>query len=142
MDKQISIFELLGEEETPLIPLEQQKKGKRGWIIEVTAILLRKNGYKEDAICVCTRPVLFEADSYIDKKGIIHQEARTTYGPSSGWYGGRKKVYAKRPTWEECVQFAKEDSSYAKEISKVIYMERDGKWNETWKYEDGYKKGA
>ena len=42
--KQISMFELMGEPETQLIPVEEQKKGRCGWIIDISAIMLQKNG--------------------------------------------------------------------------------------------------
>lgn len=138
MDEQLSFFDVLDMSETPLIPFEEQKKGRRGWIIEISAILLKKNGFKEDAICVCTRPVIFEEDSKKDKYGRMWQQAKTTHGPYSGWSSRGKEVYAHRPTWEECKKFAKRHYTMP---DKVLYYERDGKDNAVWEYENGYKGG-
>ena len=43
MIQQLSMFDLIG---TPVIPLEAQKKGMRGWIIDISGIFLRENGFK------------------------------------------------------------------------------------------------
>jgi hypothetical protein len=135
---QISMFELLGMPETPEIPLEEQKKGRRGWIIEISAICTRENGYKEDKTYVCTRPVIFEADTR-EKNNRWWQTVRTTHGPYHGWSARPHKVYAKRPTWEECLRYAEQDRNT---IGKIEYMERDGDWNFIYGYENGYRKGA
>ena len=139
MDEQISMFEMLGEDETPEIPFEEQKKGRKGWLIEISGILLKKNGFDEDCICVCTRPVMFERDSEKDKYNRISQMWRTTHGPAGGSCGGYTKIYAKRPTWKECVEYAHKHYSIPQ---AVRYYERDGDFNAVWKYEDGYQKGA
>ena len=136
---QISIFEMLGETNTPLIPFEEQKKGRKGWVIEISAILLRKNGFKDDRICVCTRPIVFTEDSRKDKYGRISQFAQTTHGDLHGWYGPNYTIYAKRPTYKECVEYARKKYTIP---DKVSYYERDGKGNEIWNYEDGYQKGS
>lgn len=135
---QMSIFDMLGHQETPEIPFDQQKKGRKGWIIEITAVLLRENGYKEDVTCVCTRPVIFEADSW-KRDGRRCQHFHTTRGPIYGSIGGWHKIYAKRPTWEECVEYARKDRTHPAEIR---YMERDGDFRSIWGYENGYHKGA
>ena len=138
MEKQISFFEMLGEAETPLIHFEEQKEGRRGWIIDISAILLRKNGFKDDAVCVCTQQVVFQKDSEIDKYGRISQMCKTTHGEFHGWCGYQKEVYAKRPTWEECYQFARKKYTIPE---KVLYYERDGKDRSIWDYDEGYKGG-
>ncbi len=138
-NKQLSMFELLGEPETPKIPPEEQKKGQVGWIIDISAILLKKNGCREDAICVCTTPIKFEQDSKKDKYGRWSQYASSTHGPHHGWWGPVKTVYAARPTWEECVEYARSKYTIPE---KVLYYERDGNFNETWGYENGYTKGS
>ena len=135
MNEQLNFFDIIGEAETPLIPFEEQKAGRRGWILEISAILLKKNGWKEDAVCVCTRPVVFEKDSEIDKYGRMWQMAKTTYGPASGWSGYRKDVYASRPTWSECVKFARKQYTIPQ---TVRYYERDGRDHSVWEYEKGY----
>jgi hypothetical protein len=121
-----------------VIPFEEQKKGKNGWIIEISAILLKKNGFKENVTCVCTRPVTFREDSWIrDGRKCMHIE--TTHGPISGSVGGWQNVYAKRPSWEECLEYARKDRKHPE---TVRYMERDGDFHNIWGYENGYKKGA
>lgn len=140
MEQQISMFEMLGESATPEIPFEEQKKGRKGWIIEISALLTRKHGWDEDAICVCTRPVIFEKDSEEDKYHRRTQWARSTYGPPMGWCGGWKTVYARRPTWEECVAYAHRHYSLPRTVK---YYERNTNMeNPVWSYEEGYKKGA
>ena len=138
MDEQLNFFDMIGEAETPLIPFEEQKEGRRGWIMEISAIMLIKNGWKEDAVCVRTVPVIFEEDSKIDKYGRISQMAKSTHGNPMGWCGGYKDVYAERPTWEECVKFARKKYTIPR---TVRYYERDGHDNAIWNYEDGYKGG-
>lgn len=138
MNEQLNFFDIIGEAETPLIPFEEQKEGRRGWIMEISAILLKKNGWKEDAVCVCTVPVIFEEDSTKDKMGRIHQMAKSTHGNSMGWCGGYKDVYVARPTWEECVKFARKKYTIPQ---RVQYYERDGRDHDVWNYEDGYKGG-
>lgn len=136
--KQISIFEMMGDVKTPVIPFEQQKKGRRGWILDISGIFLRKNGFQEDAIGVCTRPIILEADTKEDKYHRISQTWKTTYGPAMGSCGGETTIYASRPTWEECVEYAHKHYSIPQ---KVIYYERDGNFNNpVYDYEKGYKK--
>ena len=133
---QISIFDLLNIE-TPEIPLEEQKKGRKGWIIELSAIRCVENGFKEDEVCVCTRPVVFVEDTEERKDGWW-QRVETTYGPIYGWAASPRRIYAKRPTWNECVQFAL-DQKYP---GKITYMEVTGNWEHIYGYENGYRKGA
>lgn len=137
MTEQMSLFDLIGEPETPKIPPERQKEGTRGWIIDVSAVLLRENGFKEDVTCVCTRPVKFRRDTEQRADGWW-QTAETTHGPTFGWSGGLKEVYAARPTWKECVEYARRDRHHP---AKVMYLERDGNFRETWGYENGITKG-
>ena len=131
MIQQLSMFDLIG---TPVIPLEAQKKGMRGWIIDISAIMLRENGYPEDMTGVCTQPVRFQEDSRKD-----FQAAETTHGSFHGWYGPIKTVYAKRPTWEECVEYARKDKRHPE---KVVYYEKTYDDQVIREYENGYQKGA
>ena len=139
MEKQISMFELLGETETPTIPFEEQKQGRKGWIIEISGILLKKNGFKDDRICVCTRPIVFTKDSQKDQYGRISQYAQTTHGDVHGWYGPVYTVYVSRPTYRECVEFARKKYTIP---DKISYYERDGRGNEVWDYDEGYRREA
>ena len=135
---QMSMFEMLGETGTPVIPAEEQKAGRKGWIIEISGIWLKENGFREDAIAVCTRPIIFEEDTRTDELGLVRQHAKTTYGPASGWIGGEEKVYASRPTWAECVQYARERRNYPEQ---VVYYERNGSFeNPVYEYEKGWDK--
>jgi len=136
--EQINFFDMLGDPQTPLIPFEEQKQGVTGWIIEISGILLKKNGFKEDAVCVCTVPVVFEEDTTKDKLGRLSQWARSTHGNPMGWCGGYRDVYTARPSWEECVKYARK--KYA--IPQLVkYYERTRADESIWNYEDGFKGG-
>ncbi len=93
---QLSMFELLDQYETPTIPIEEQKKGVKGWIIELSGIFLKKNGFKEDWRGVETRPVIFNEDTHKDRHGWW-QSCETTKGPSSGWVASPRMVFRTRP---------------------------------------------
>ena len=137
MDKQLSMFELLGMAETPKIPFEEQKKGRKGWVIEISALLLVKNGFKENAVCVKTHGVEFEKDSTKDKYGRISQMARYIKPHDGGWCGFEKEVYATRPTWEECQAFAHKKYTTPQTVK---YYERTGNDVEIWDYDKGVSK--
>ena len=137
MTQQISMFEMLGETETPLIPFEEQKKGRKGWIIDISGIFLKKYGFEEDRIGVQTHAVRFEEDSKKDKYGRISQMATFIKPMDGGWCGGYKDVYARRPTWEECVAYAKKKYSLPE---KIVYYERTGNDKEIREYEEGNDK--
>ena len=134
---QITMFEMLGETATPKIPFEEQKEGRKGWIIDISGIFLIKNGFKENMIGVQTHAVQFVRDSEKDQYGRIKQFATLIKPREGGWYGPCKEVYAARPTWEECVAYAR--SRYTMP-EKVVYYEKDGDDKSIWEYEDGNKK--
>lgn len=139
MAEQLSMFDLLGIG-TPVIPLKDQKKGMKGWVIDISAIMLRENGFPEDVTGVCTQPVMFQEDSRKDRDGRWFQAARSIHGIHHGWYGPVYTVYAKRPTWEECVAYAHERKGLPE---KVVYYERSADFNTVIReYENGYQKGA
>ena len=138
MIQQLSMFDLLGIG-TPVIPLKDQKAGVKGWVIDISCIMLRKNGFKDDATGVCTQPVRFTANSRKDKDGRWFQAAQSTHGEFHGWYGPVYTVYAKRPTWAECVAYAHERKDRPE---KVVYYERTGDDRVIREYENGYQKGA
>ena len=134
--EQISFFSLLDEYETPIIPPEEQKKGMKGWIIQFSAILLVENGYDHDRTCVETRPVVFESDTW-KKNGTWKQDAVTTKGPCGGWYGPYKTIFRSRPTWQDCLLWARENhKSYMPEA--VEYYSQTGDWHGIYRYEDGF----
>ena len=137
MTEQLSMFDLLG---TPVIPPEAQKKGVKGWIIDISGIFLRENGFPEDMTGVCTQPVKFTENTRKDKDGRWFQAGETTHGIWHGWYGPVFTVYAKRPTWAECVEYARQKKSRPE---KVVYYERSADFNTVIReYENGYQKGA
>ena len=137
MDEQMNMFQLLGMGETPEIPFEQQKKGRKGWVIEISGIFLVKNGFKENMIGVCTHAVQFTRDSEKDKYGRISQFCDRIKPHDGGWYGQHKTVYAARPTLDECIAFGKKSYSYPE---KIVYFERNGNWENIWEYEKGNTK--
>lgn len=138
MIQQLSMFDLL-DIGTPVIPLKDQKKGVKGWVIDISCIMLRKNGFKEDATGVCTQPVRFQEDSRIGRDGRWFQAAQSTHGVFHGWYGPVYTVYAKRPTWAECVAFARQKKDRPE---KVVYYEQTANFDVIREYENGYQKGA
>ena len=137
MNEQISMFELLGETETPLIPFEEQKKGRKGWIIEISGIFLVENGFNENMIGVKTHAVRFVRDSSYDKYGRKWQDVEKIHPRDGGWLGSEKLVYAKRPTLQECIEFARGKYSFPE---KVIYYERDGHDKGIYDYAEGNSK--
>lgn len=127
MEMQVSMFDMLDQYETPEIPPEEQKKGVKGWIIEGSGIFLRKNGFDHDSRGVCTRPIVFEQDTRKDRDGCWWQAAHTTKGPYGGWYGGMKRVFRSRPSWADCLRFAKE-TRLKGDPEQVEYYEIIGDW--------------
>ena len=124
---QISIFDMLDQYETPEIPPEEQKKGVKGWIIEGSGIFLMKNGWDHDWRGVCTRPIVFEKNTSKDRDGCWWQAAHTINGPHGGWYGGMKRVFKVRPSWADCLRYAKE-TALKGDPEKVEYYEIIGDW--------------
>ena len=129
MNGQISMFELLDAYETPEIPPEEQKAGTKGWIIECSGIFLTENGFDHDWRGVCTRPIVFEEDTRVDKRAYSgwHQAARTTKGPRHGWYGGLHKVFRRRPSWTDCMKYMAETKRKG-DPENVSYYEIIGDW--------------
>ena len=130
--EQLSIWALFDEYETPLMPKEQQKKDAVGWIIEFSGLFLRKNGFKSDWRGICTRPVIFERDT--NKNG---QMAHTIKGTHIGWCGWNKEIFSKRPTWNDCLMFAKRHT-HKGEPEDVRYYDRTGDWKPIYEYKDGF----
>lgn len=133
--EQLSIWSLFDEYETPFLPVDQQKKGVVGWIIEFSGIFLRKNGFKSDWRGVCTRPVVFEEDT--NSRGNRGQMAHSIKGTYSGWCGFVKPIFSRRPTWNDCLRYARENSNYD-DPSDVRYYDRTGDWEPIYDYKDGF----
>ena len=132
---QISMFEMLDQYETPLIPVEEQKKGVRGWVVELSGLFLRENGFKEDWRGVCTRPVVFDDDTK-KTKGRWSQHAHTTKGPAHGWWADPRIVFRYRPTWSDCLKYARENG-HRDDPKDVRYYDHRGDWTEILSYEEG-----
>ena len=133
---QISIFELMDEYETPEIPLKEQKKGVKGWVIQIEGIYLRKNGWPGDWTGVETRPVIFTGNTHKDRDGFWWQSVQSTKGPFFGWTKGPERVFKARPTWNDCLKYVRENRQDHPE--EVRYRSRDGDWNEICSYAEGY----
>lgn len=133
---QISIFQLMDEYETPEIPLKEQKKGVKGWVIQISCICLKKNGYRQDWTGVETRPVIFTENTHKDRDGFWWQCCQSTKGPYFGWAKGPEKVFRERPTWNDCLKWVRDNRE--DEPEDIRYYSRDGAWNEINSYEDGY----
>lgn len=131
MHTQISMFELMDEYETPQLPPAKQKAGTIAWIIEFSGIFLRENGEWHG---VCTRPVILEEDTDEADK---HSAAHTIKGSHQGWYGGLRQLFARRPTWNDCLRWARENQRKG-DPEEVRYYDQDGNWNGIYRYEDGW----
>lgn len=136
--QQVSMFQMLDEYETPQIPLDEQKKGMRGWIIEISVICLKENGYKEEWTGVETRPIVFEKDTHKDRDGFTWQYAQTTKGPHHGWSSGPKTVFSKRPSWADCLKYGREKAKKQGYPEDIRFYSRDGDWNGIYSYDKGY----
>jgi len=124
MNDQISMFELLGMDETPEIPVEQQKKGVKGWVIETNCLFTVENGFSRNAVGVTTAKVILKQDTRKDKFGICqHAEVCEDGCRGDGWIGYCRKLYAVRPTWRELVEYARERY---KEPWDVIFVMKNG----------------
>lgn len=137
-ENQISIFSILDEYETPQIPPEEQRKGMRGWIIEISVICLKENGYKTEWTGVETRPVIFLQDTRKDRDGFTWQHCETTKGPYSGWAHSPKTIFRKRPSWADCMKYGREKAKEEGYPEEIRFYSRDGDWNEIYQYEKGY----
>lgn len=135
---QISIFSMMDEYETPEIPLNEQTKGTKGWIIDISVICLKKNGCKEDWTGVETRPVVFLRDTHKDRDGFTWQHCETTKGPYCGWSHRPEKIFRKRPSWADCLKYGREEARKKGYPEDIRFYSRDGDWNGIYQYEKGY----
>ena len=137
MDEQLNMFGMLGMDETPEIPFEEQKKGRKGWVIEISGVFLVENGFKENMVGVTTHAVQFVQDSTKDKYGRISQYANRIKPHDGGWWGPNYPVYVSRPSLEECIEYGRKKYTVPE---KVVYYERNSDLNGIWDYEKGNKK--
>lgn len=123
--EQISVFELLGMDETQEIPFEAQKEGMKGWVIEVDGIYLVQNGFKEDMIGVTVRHVQLRKDSWTDREGYRWQDAVTIDRcRGDGWIAGPKRLYSRKPTWAECEKYVREHHKGKPYVYRIISVRK------------------
>ena len=146
MNNQINMFEIIGLDETPEIPFEEQKKGMKGWVIQIQGIYTVENGFKKNMVGVTTKRVVLKADSYTRKNRLLDriekwQNAECTgeYGcKGDGWVGSPRKLYTKRPTWRELQNYVKEH--YKDPYDEIVFTYKDG--NASVHIGDYYQKKA
>jgi len=126
MNNQISMFELLGLDDTPEIPVDRQKKGVKGWVIEIAADFLPENGYRQHVVGVTTKCVILEEDTRPDSRGSLWQSAHVVKDGCNGdgWMGTPRKLYDGRPTWRELQEYVK--THYRGETPYEIVFVRKG----------------
>jgi len=124
--EQISMFSLLGVDDTPEIPLEQQKEGVKGWFIEINADFLPENGYKRHVVGVTTARVILEKDTRQDRYGWC-QYAHVIEGgcKGDGWWAWARKLYVRKPTWRELEEYVKRNYKGDKPY-EIVYVKKDG----------------
>lgn len=109
VEGQISMFEMLGLDETPTIPFEKQKKGVKGWVIEIAGLYTKENGNKENTVGVTTVRVILDSDSETDSRGQWQYAHVIEDGcKGDGWIGSPETLYERRPTWRELQNYARE----------------------------------
>lgn len=132
MDGQVSMFEMLDMDDTPTIPFEQQKRGMKGWVIQINAIFLPENGYEKTMVGVTTMQVVLNRDSYTRHNKILDRieqwQDATCTGVGGcrgdGWVGSPKKLYVRRPTWRELQEYVRKQ--YKDPYDEIVYTYKDG----------------
>ena len=132
LDGQMNIFELLGVDETPVIPFDQQKRGTKGWVINIKGIYTIENGFKKNMVGVTTVQVSLNHDSYIRHNRTLDREeywqSATCTGKGGckgdGWWGTPKKLYAKRPTWAECKEYVRKNHKGDPYDYEIVYTSK------------------
>lgn len=131
---QLSMFIMLGEDETPVIPFEQQKKGMKGWVIEIQGVYTTENGFKKNMVGVTTKQVVLNRDSYIrhnrtlDRTEYWQDASSTGVGgcKGDGWIGSPKKIYVRRPTWAECQEYVRKHHRGDPYEYEIVYTRKNG----------------
>lgn len=130
---QMSIFELMQQDETPTIPFEKQKRGMKGWVIEIQGIFLVENGFKKNMVGVTAKQVVLDMNSYTRKNCAIDRieqwQGATCTGKGGGckgdgWIGSPRKLYAKQPKWWELQEYVRQN--YRKPYDEIVYTYKDG----------------
>lgn len=126
LDGQLSMFEMLGVNETPVISFEDQKAGMKGWCIQIMGVFTTENGFKKNMIGVTTRRMILERDSH-EQWGHRWQYAKSIDRcKGDGWMGTPEVFYAKRPTWSECQDYVRKNHKGDPYEYEIVYTEKDG----------------
>lgn len=123
---QVSMFDLLGIPTTPIIPPEAQKKGVKGWVIEIEGNYLIRNGFRENMIGVTARRIELLGDTKHDRRGWWQNVRTIDYCKGDGWYGGCYTLYAKKPTWAECERYVREHHKGEPYDYRIICVRKNG----------------
>ncbi len=115
--EQISMFALLEEYETPLLPVEQRNKGVKAWVIEAAGI---KNSLEDEAPIlfwvVRPRKVMFTNDARRDPRAYSgwFTAAESVGGQYFGWYGGRQHepIFTRMPSMADMEKYVREQRNY------------------------------
>lgn len=134
LEGQMNMFEMLGEDLTPEIPFEEQKRGMKGWVIELQGIFTKENGFKKDMVGVTTKQVVLKADSYTRHNRTLDREEKWQNAESTGvggcrgdgWVGSPQKLYARRPTWRECMEYVKKNHKGDPYEYEIVYTRKGG----------------
>ena len=120
MENQISVFEMLGLQETPVIPLEEQKEGTIGYFIESVG------WFKENTLAVTVRKMMLTSDTVFWEKSGWWQYTRSVDScGGDGWSANPHTMYAKPPTWAEVVKYIKDHRKGLPEECKFIYVKKN-----------------
>ena len=126
MDNQISMFEMLGMDETPVIPFEEQKKGTKGYCIRIAALYTIENGFPKNQIGVTVRKMELVRDSKTDSHGRWQYARSIDHCKGDGWWGSPEKLYARRPTWKECEDYVRARHRGEPREYEVVYLRKNG----------------
>ena len=132
MNEQVSMFEMLEMDETPTIPFEQQKRGMKGWVIQIEAIFLPENGYEKRMVGVTTKQVVLDRDSYTRHNKTLDRiekwQTATCTGvggcKGDGWVGSPRKLYVRKPKWRELQDYVRRE--YREPYDEIVYVYKDG----------------
>lgn len=123
---QMNMFELLGENETPVIPFEEQKKGTKGWCIQIMGVFTIENGFKKNMVGVTTRRMIITQDSHV-RHGHRWQCVKSIDRCKGDERIASPEVfYAKRPTWRECQRYVREHHKGDPKEYEIVYTEKGG----------------
>ena len=125
MTEQMTIFGLIGEDETPVIPFEHQKKGTKGWVVMPSGIYTTENGFARNMIGVEVRHMILTKDSCVDEDGYRTQYAESIDIRGDGWWADPKKLYAHRPSWTEIVRDIREHYRGRMADYEIVYTRKN-----------------